>query len=93
MRLSFPDVLFVLSLVLLVGAAIHYRLSVLARLAIPPRQATTKLCPDCGCDCMVPLRSMNLKICPDCKAETPWTLSEGQVPLMAPSRDTRKPKE
>lgn len=54
---------------------------------------TTRICPSCGSDAMVPLPSLNLKICCDCKTETPWHLTAGQTPVLTSSRDTRKPKE
>lgn len=51
---------------------------------------TTKHCPSCGSDVVIPLRSINLKICNSCKREFPWTLSEGQRPVVASSRADRK---
>lgn len=52
---------------------------------------TTKHCPKCGSDAVVPLRSINMKICSDCKSEFAWTLDAGQKALMAPSRADRRP--
>ncbi len=50
---------------------------------------TTKICPHCGSDCMIPLRSINLKICNTCKRETPWTLDEDQKPVVTSNRADR----
>lgn len=57
------------------------------------RPMTTKLCPHCGHDVVVPLRSLNSKICNGCKKEFPWSLDPGQKPLLAPSRADRRPPE
>lgn len=54
---------------------------------------TTKLCPYCEHDVVVPLRSLNSKICNGCKQEFPWTLDPGQKPLLAPSRADRRAPE
>ena len=51
---------------------------------------TTKVCPKCFDECMVPLRSINLKICPSCQHEIPWQLGHDQQSTLQPSRATRK---
>ncbi|MND99971.1 hypothetical protein D3C76_675470 [compost metagenome] len=53
-------------------------------------QKTSKICPQCGCDCMVALRSLNRKICPDCRSEVPWTLDEGQRAVVTTNRADRR---
>lgn len=51
---------------------------------------TTKVCPQCFEECMVPLRSINLKICNGCGHEIPWQLGADQTSTLQPSRATRK---
>lgn len=51
---------------------------------------TTKVCPRCFDECMVPLRSINTKICPSCKHEIAWQLDPDQQSTLQPSRATRK---
>lgn len=51
---------------------------------------TTKVCPRCFDERMVPLRSTNQKICPTCQYEVPWPLEYDQTPTLLPSRATRK---
>lgn len=51
---------------------------------------TTKVCPKCFDEAMVPLRSINQKICPSCQHEIPWRLEHDQQSTLQPSRATRK---
>lgn len=47
-------------------------------------------CPACADGMMVALRSQNVKTCSSCGHSTPWELKEGQLPLIANNRQTRR---
>lgn len=48
---------------------------------------TTKACPQCGGQAIAKFSSLNMKYCGDCGCWFSWELTEGQKPLIGPSRD------